>query len=277
MIDFSRLNILFMDESSRISLKGKYSTKLLTDTLIENWIGFEECSKCSRSDYCKYVEKFADNPKHLKEIKCGVVKDCIRNLVEVTFPILIKLNEKYIQYFLDGAFYYIKFINEAEFHIGWSADPGFFKYYSNSILLLGQICNLREYLNKVSFYWNEIPDFHINRPILFVEGETEKAFLDEMKKSRLSQFLRLQIESYEGKGNKKLKRIDSLLQDKLKYGYKLYISGDADGAKNVNFQSLVNSGVTNKGSSRKSVGKLMCIVLYRMASDKGERAFKRVE
>lgn len=108
LIDFSGFNILFVDEISRIPLNGKYSTKQLADILIENWIAFEDCSKCSRSDHCQYVEKFPDDAKHLKEIKCGVVKDCIRNLVEVTFPILIKLNEEYIQNFFDGAFYYIR-------------------------------------------------------------------------------------------------------------------------------------------------------------------------
>jgi hypothetical protein len=77
---------------------------------------------------------------------------------------------------------------------------------------------------------------------LLVEGWAEKAFLDKLRESHFSHFLDLLVECYDGKGNRRSKRIAMLLGRYVELGYTIYAQGDADGKPGEIFRALVEAG-----------------------------------
>ncbi len=227
----------------RIALNGDYSADSLADTFIDNWIPYFECHKCGRWDYCKYAQPYPENPHRSVDIKCGVARDSIKNFVKSTFPVLKELDSNRVQEYLDGAFYFFKFIYDAEQYIGICMDPGFSEYFGeHAPMIFGNFRRLRNMLNELGSSWKGIPEFRINCPVLFVEGLSEKRFLDEMRKSHSIWFLDLNVEVYGGKGNRRSKRIQMLLDKYIDLGYEIYAQGDADGENTDIFRHLIKSG-----------------------------------
>jgi len=231
----------------RVPLEGSYTADTLAGTFIETWIPYFECHKCGRWDYCKYAKPHPANPNRSIDIKCGVVIDCIRNFVRTSFEILEGLDKEKIQCYLDGAFYFYKFVYKAEGFIGLCMDSGFQEDYGEySPLLYGQMKHLRDNINALTSLLKDISPFRTSQPILFVEGYAEKEFLNELKKSHCSWFLYLNSEVYEGSGNKALKRIKMLLDKYKEQGYQIYIQGDADGNNTDIFQKLIKAGLISR-------------------------------
>lgn len=231
-----------------IDLEGEYSSESLTDKLIKEWIPYVECDrKCYRSDYCKYTQPSPYHQDRMTDIQCGVVVDSLKIFIKTTFHILESLREDRIQYYLDGAFYYSQFILNAEHMIGMCIDEDAVTDYGKyAPAIFGHTTRLRDDLNKLGSAFQHIPEFRSKKGVLFVEGWTEKAFLEKLKDSHSSWFLHLNIEVYHGTGNRRPKRIQMLLDNYRKQGYKVYIQGDADGKDSKIFNELVRKGSVEK-------------------------------
>jgi hypothetical protein len=228
---------------ARIQLEGEYTDKSLSEKLIEEWIPYFECHKCGRWDYCKYVQQSPWNPHRAKDIKCGVASDCIRNLIQSVFSEMQHMTQEQVQDFLDGAYYFYKFIYDAEQYTGMNMNSEFHQYYGElAPYIYSHVGYLRNDLNNMALRWKDIPNFKTKSPVLFVEGYGEKAFLDEMRKSHMSWFMDLNVEVYAGKGNRRSKRIQMLLEKYKEQGLIIYAQGDADGEYADVFRGLINSG-----------------------------------
>ena len=228
----------------KIELEGEYSPESLTDKLIKEWIPYVECDrKCYRSDYCKYTEPSPYHPDRLTDVQCGVVVNSLKIFIKTSFHILESLPKDRIQYYLDGAFYYSQFILNAEHMIGMCMDQNAIEDYGKyAPAIFGHTTKLRDDLNNLGSVFQHIPEFRSKKGVLFVEGRTEKAFLEKLKDSHSSWFLHLNIEVYNGTGNRRPKRIQMLLDNYQKQGYKVYIQGDADGKDSKIFNELVRKG-----------------------------------
>ncbi len=230
----------------RIPLDGEYTTDRLAEVMIENWVPFIECHrKCCRADSCKFAPK-----KKGEDIRCEVAVKVIRNFVHITSSILEGLNSIQIQKYLDGAFFLSRFIFEAEGTVGMCMDEDCVRYWDEMApILFGRLTRLRGNLNDLATNWKEIPELRATQHVLLVEGESERAFLDELRKSHSSWFLDLNIDVYGGKGNRRPGRIQMLLKRYICQGYTVYVVGDADGANTDIFERLVDSGLVKREST----------------------------
>lgn len=242
-MDLTGLSLLDAFGTDRIPLTGKYTHASLAKEMVKEWVPFFECHKCGRWDYCKYAKPHPANGNRSIDIQCGVAVRCIGNLVKWSFKKIQGAKHQEIQSFLDGAFHFSKFILRAEEYIGMNMDEGFHRYFGDSAhLVYSNIGHLRNHLIGVATHWSLIPYFSTKSAILFVEGYSEKAFLDEMKKSHLAWFLDIQVEVYGGKGNRKSKRIQMLWDKYQSQGVVVFVQGDADGNSENIFANLVSSG-----------------------------------
>lgn len=228
----------------RIPLDGDYSMESLADLLVEQWIPYFECHKCGRWDYCKFARKHPANTARSIDIKCGVAVDCLRNLVSAAYPLIEKMDRTHQQSFLDGAFHFYSFVYSSEQWIGMNMNKGFHEWFGElAPYLYSRVAPLRGHLDSLAFYWKDLPDFKTKSPVLFVEGYSEKAFLDELRKSHSSWFLDLVVEVYGGKGNRRSKRIHMLLERYKQQGFVVHAQGDADGKNTDIFRNLVGTGL----------------------------------
>ena len=86
--------------------------------MIENWLGYYECHKCGKWDYCKYAKKHPANPNRSIDIKCGIAIDFITNFINTTFSLLENLNEYQKQSYFNSAYYLTEFVLNTEQIIG---------------------------------------------------------------------------------------------------------------------------------------------------------------
>ncbi len=247
-MDLTGYKIIEYDGTHRRELTGAFNPNQLAALFIEEWIRYTECGRsCGRSDYCKYVQPYPDCPDRLKDIKCGVVVDVLTNLVRSTFDLLLNATPQQIQNYLDGAFYLSCFVYDAEQIIGMCMNQEVITWFGEYAPgAFGRAVHLREKLNLLGGALGELPAFHSQRAVLFVEGTSEKAFLNTLQESQLGWFLFLLVEEYGGKGSRRLKRIKMLLDKYKRQGYKLFMQGDADGRSTDIFQSLIKKGTIAK-------------------------------
>lgn len=241
VIDLSGLSIFDMDGIRRVSLQGEYTAESLGDKLVRQWIPYFECEHCGRSDYCKYTLPDKYLKGRLKDIKCGVIVDALKNYVQHTFHLLQSKSKDQLQCYLDGAFHIEQFLYSAEQTTGMLISKEFLKWAGEDIVpsVFGQTVHLREHLTKAARELQKIPEFSSRKAMLFVEGYTEKEFLDKLKESRLSWFSDLRVQVYAGKANKKPNRIEMLLEQCIADGYTVYIQGDGDGGSSDIFNALI--------------------------------------
>lgn len=227
-----------------ISLEGEFDRDSLAQKLIDEWVPYIDCErKCARSDYCKYTKPNPYHPDRLTDVKCGIGVDTLRNFINSTFPILENLSPENINNYLDGAFYLTQFVLIAEGTVGTCTNKNVIEWWdSYAPAVFGHVTRLRDELNKLGSVFQHIPEFRSVKGVLFVEGWTEKEFLEKLKESHSSWFLDLNIEVYDGSGNHKPKRIQMLLDNYVKLGYKIYIQGDADGKHSEIFNELIRKG-----------------------------------
>jgi len=246
-VNLDSLTIYDIYGIDRKPLSGEYDKDSLADLFIEEWIPYYECHKCGRSDYCKYTEIYPRNPHRMLDIKCGVVVDVLKNFVTSTFPKLETMQNLDKQSYLDGAFYLSQYVLESEGMIGMCMNSDFVNYFGDySPSLFGRITHLRDRLNLIGQSFKNIPDFHSNKGVLFVEGWSEKALFEKLRESHASWYTDLIVEVYDGKDNKRPKRIEMLLQKYVENGYVIYIQGDADGKSQGIFQSLIDKGLVKE-------------------------------
>lgn len=239
-IDLSHHTIFGIDGIERVELDGEFSVNGLARTLVEEWIPYFECQKCGRGDYCKYTQPNRYNPEVLDDIKCGVAAEAIGNFVKYTFPLLLKMESKQRQNYLDGLFYFFKFIYRAEQAIGMCIDKNMVEYWDNfAPIVFGHITHLRDLLNSMASQLRDIPEFHTKKGVLFVEGWSEKAFIDTLRESHLICLTDIIVEVYQGKGNRKSSKVQMLFDKYHEQSYTIYIQGDADGNQHDIFMDLV--------------------------------------
>ena len=227
----------------RTPLRGHVSPRQLADLFVESWIPYMECHKCGKSDYCRFAKPHPRNEHKKLEIKCGVAETAIRNFVDRTFEMARDLELPQRQAYLDGSFHLLQFILEAEQTIGNALSDGFLNWLGKSSpTYFGRITHLRDSLNSLGQCFRQIPELASQRSLLLVEGWAEKAFLDKLRESHSSWFLDLLVECYDGRGNRRSKRIAMLLDKYVELGYTIYAQGDADGNPGEIFKGLVDSG-----------------------------------
>ena len=247
-VELTGLEVFDIDGIKKIALNGDYDQDSLIELFEDTWIRYIECHNCGRSSCCKYVEKNPYNENKLAEIKCGVVIDVLKNFVSSTFEVFKEMSSEKRQDYLDGAYHLSQFVYESETMVGALMNSHFVKYYGRySPALFGQVTRLRGRLNSIAGSLKGIHDFNSSKGILFVEGWSEKALLDNLKKSGSYWFADLDIEVYDGKDNRRLRRISMLLDKYLSEGYTIYIQGDADGNALGIFQTQIQKGLIDKG------------------------------
>lgn len=237
-VDLTGYEIYDIYGVGRKELTGKYTKEALVELFCNEWVQPIECHKCGRVDYCKYPVQNPYNPDKKLDIPCGVVVNSIKTHVNSTFEILQKMDKKLIQRYLDGCFYFSQYIAESEMAIGMYIDDMVSYFGSYAPAMVGHVAKIRDTLNMMSREFNKIPEFRIDRGVLFVEGESEEAFLNKLKDSHSSWFLNLIVENYKGEGNSKPRRILMLLEDYKAKGYTVYLQGDADGKEPQKFNSV---------------------------------------
>ena len=228
----------------RTPIEGNFDARSLGDAFVRSWIPYMECHKCGKGTYCKFAQPHPYNSAKKREIQCGVAETALRNFVERTIALAGPLDNPSKQAYLDGAFFLTKFVLEAEQSIGSTINTSFLDWLKDSApVTFGRLTQIRDTLNSLAQCLSTLPGFHSGRSILLVEGWTEKAFLDKLKESHMGWFLDLLVECYDGKGNRRSKRIAMLLAKYRNIGYNIYAQGDADGKPEDIFKGLVDSGL----------------------------------
>ena len=247
-MDLSDYKIYDIYGIRNIPLQRDFDAHSLSQKLIDEWIPYIDCErKCHRSDYCKFTQPNLYHPDRLTDVKCGIGVNTLKNFVDCTFHILESLSPENVQNYLDGAYYLSQFVLHAEGAVGSCVERYMIEDYGEyAPAIFGHVTRLREELNKIGALFRHIPEFRSEKGVLFVEGWTEKAFLDKLRESHSSWFLNLNVEVYAGKGNRRPKRIQMLLEDYKKKGYRIYIQGDADGQHHDIFNELVRKGSVAK-------------------------------
>jgi len=248
-MDLTGCEMLTYDGVGRKKLKGRFSVEELATLFIEEWIPYTECRRsCGRSDYCKYVEPYPDCPDRLKDIKCGVAVEAMRNFVRGTFRLLKGLRRPKIPHYLDGAFYLCRVVHGAEQAIGLCVNEEVVRWFGESApSIYGHIARLRKEWDSLNRALRHISDFYSQTRVLFVEGKSEKLFVERLGKPGVQLLPDLEIEVYGGKGNRRPKVIKMLLDNYVHKGYKVYIEGDADGKNTDTFLSLVKNSKVDGG------------------------------
>lgn len=236
------LRDIYGDKIEKIS--GEYTADELGVYLTKMWVAYVECHQCSREDTCEFVQPHPHWKHRKKEIRCGVKSKFITNLINLVFSEFMDGDDNTHERLLSGIFYLSEFIFKAEHKIGMALSSDWLNYLegyaSNSIL---SIVHLRELLNNAAGDFAFIPSLYDKKPILLVEGESEKAFIDKLKESHLSWFSDLRVEVYGGNGNCHPRRIQMRLNKYIEDGYTCYMQGDKDGKELNVFNKLIKQGV----------------------------------
>jgi hypothetical protein len=184
--------------NQRLPLKGNFDARSLAELMISEWLPYFECHKCGRFDYCKFVQRLPNHPDMARDIKCGVVSSVLMLFVRSTFPIFQELKPEQRQMYLDAAFHLETFLFNAETFIGMYMNEDFVEEKSDiAAFYYGRgVVHLRDSLNNIAEKLREIPQFGSQRTIVFVEGWSEKAFLDKLRESGSYWFINLLIDVY---------------------------------------------------------------------------------
>lgn len=239
-INLTGYSILNAYGTERINFTGNYTKEKLIEFLSDNWVTWIECDrKCWRSEFCGFVKADPKRPGRTLEIRCEVGLRVIFHFIQNTFNILCELDKSKIQKYFDGLYHFYQFVFDSEMLIGGYLTEQSFKFMGQyAPASFSFIKNLRQHIDDYANIIQYIPELWINDSILFVEGQSEEAFLKRLKVTHYSDFLRLNTLSYAGRDNKRIKRIEMLLEDYRRRGYKIFIQGDADGNNQDIFREL---------------------------------------
>jgi hypothetical protein len=135
----------------------------------------------------------------------------------------------------------------SEQQIGWTIDDEWLKNLgAYGKTFLGNIVHLREKLTYAAQDLSYVPSLYRRKPILLVEGQSEKAFLDKLRESHNSWFTELRTEVYGGNGNAHPRRIQMRLDKYVEDGYTCYMQGDKDGKEKGSFDKLIKHKVVEE-------------------------------
>jgi hypothetical protein len=246
-IDYDKLYIFDIYANNKISLKKCKSGDNILKLMIANWIPYIECHKCGKWDYCKYVKVNSVNPNKAVDIKCGVAIDFLTNYIKNTFEKVKKLEINKLQSYLNSAYYLTQYVLHSEWQIGSFINNDYQEYLGNySPMIFGQTKRIREFLEKAHHEMKEVDFFHSKQSILFVEGNSEKIFLEGLKKTNLVNFDIL-VEDYGGEGRIRYAKVEHHFKSYESRGYTIYLQTDLDGkSENSNTQRIISSGLIDE-------------------------------
>jgi hypothetical protein len=234
-------NLYIIGFTNSIKLNDSYSEEEITTLMIENWIGYFECHKCGKWDYCKYAQKHPSNPDRSIDIQCGIAIDFITNFINTTFSLIEDLNEYQKQAYINSAYYLTEFVINTEQVIGRFTNKEHIEWrqeYAPS--LYGITTNyVDEYLKKAQKEMKNVPFFNSKRSVLFVEGDSEKIFADS--------FLDIEVVNYGGESGITYTKIEYTIKQYQEKGYKVYIQADKDGkTENQRINKLISKNLVEK-------------------------------
>ncbi|MEA2018804.1 MAG: hypothetical protein U9N59_10190, partial [Campylobacterota bacterium] len=201
-------NLHIIGLTDNIELNDSYTKEEIIDLMVENWIGYFECHKCGKWDYCKYAQKHPDNPNRSVDIQCGIAIDFITNFINTTFSLIEDLNDYQKQAYLNSAYYLTEFVINTEQVIGRFTNKEHIEGWENyAPSLYGVTTNyVDEFLKKAQKEMKNVPFFNSKRSVLFAEGESEEIFANF--------FSDIEVVNYGGEGN--------LTYSKIEYTIKQY-------------------------------------------------------
>jgi hypothetical protein len=208
--------------------------------MIENWLGYYECHKCGKWDYCKYAKKHPANPNRSIDIKCGIAIDFITNFINTTFSLLENLNEYQKQSYFNSAYYLTEFVLNTEQIIGRFTSKNHLEgwgEYAPSIYGINTNY-VDEFLKKAQKEMKNVPFLNSKRSVLFVEGESEEIFCNF--------FLDIEVVNYGGEGGLTYSKIEYTIKQYKEKGYKVYIQADKDGKENQKVKKIIDKELVDK-------------------------------
>lgn len=239
-VNVTDLTLIDIYDAARKPLSGNFTAETLSRLLVEEWVPFVECQQCGRSDYCRFAQPIPDSPGQFVEIRCGVTATALTNFITRTFDVFSNLSPEHRQDYLDAAFHYARYVHDSEQILGMHLSKRHLDYWSQfSPVVFGQVAKLRQSLEGLAGALSSIQQFRTGKGILLVEGASEVSFFDQLRQTHISWFIDLIVKQYKGRGNRRTNRLEMLLQHYVATGYKIYISGDADGGSTNIFDALI--------------------------------------
>ncbi|WP_350634403.1 hypothetical protein [Pseudoalteromonas sp. GW168-MNA-CIBAN-0100] len=221
-------------------IDGDFNEQSLSEHLIEYWVSYVECHHCPRGNTCKFAIPHHKWEWKKLEIQCGVKSEFIKNFVALTFDEYLEAENHVQERLLSATFYLSEYAMISEQQIGWTIDDEWLKNLGTyGKAFLGNIVHLREKLTYAAQDLSYIPNLYSRKPILLVEGQSEKAFIDKLRESHNSWFTDLRTEVYGGNGNAHPRRIQMRLDKYVEDGYTCYMQGDKDGNEKGSFERLI--------------------------------------
>jgi hypothetical protein len=228
-------------------IEGDFDVQSLSDYLIEYWVSYVECHHCPRGNTCKFAVPHPKWEWKKLEIQCGVKSEFIKNFVALTFDEYIGAGSDVQERLLSATFYLSEYAIMSEQQIGWTIDDAWLKNLGTyGKTFLGNIVHLREKLTYAAQDLSYVPNLYSRKPILLVEGQSEKAFIDKLRESHNSWFTDLRTEVYGGNGNAHPRRIQMRLDKYVEDGYTCYMQGDKDGKEKGSFEKLIKHKVVEE-------------------------------
>lgn len=242
--DVDGLQVMEIDCRKYATLSGRMDAHELAEFLVSQWVPYVECDECGRYHSCRFSTANPGVEAEYGEIRCGVTRTALYNLVTRTFGVFQGLSKTQRQDYLVGAFHYTRFVHDAEQMVGMQISDPHLDYWASYIpLVFGQLAGLRRHLDDFAEAMRSIPDFNTVRDVLLVEGWAEKVLFDRLRTSGISWFTRLRVETYEGRASRGPARLQLLINHFHETGYRVCISGDADGGALNVFDGLIGKGL----------------------------------
>jgi len=224
-------------------IDGKYDSNSLSEHLISCWVSYIECHHCPRENTCKFAKPHPKWGWKKLEIQCGVKSEFIKNFVALTFEEYVEVDSLTQEKLLSATYHLAEYVALSETQIGWAIDSEWlenFGEYGKSFLT--NIVHLRERLSQAAQDLSFLPNLYSKKPIILVEGQSEKAFLDKLRESHNIWFTDLRTEVYGGSGNAHPRRIQMRLDKYSEDGYVCFMQGDKDGKDKGSFEKLIKQG-----------------------------------
>jgi hypothetical protein len=251
-LKFKHHQIFEINGFSKINFNGEFNEIELTERLANEWIPYNDCSKCGKREFCKYSIENSQGKLDTESNQCEYAVNSLKNFILNTSKVVVNSDDIIKQEYLDSLYFFTKYVlkseqlnsilvnNEQFKHYGWNA-----KAYSSMII------PIRDILNELSAKLKGIPGLHQKTSILLLEGESEIAFINSTRGSgNVFRFDHFILDCYHGGGNKKEKRIKMLLDKYKEIGYSIYFQADRDGKENTtgyeSFFQYVKSGFLEK-------------------------------
>lgn len=228
-------------------IKGEFDRDTLAEFLISEWVSYVECHHCPRGDTCKHSVPHPKWDWKKKEILCGVKSDFIKNFVALTFDEYAGASKEQQENLLSATYHLTEYVIMSEQQIGWALEDNWLDNlgeYGKSFMT--NLVHLREKLTLAAQDLSHFPKLYHQKPILLVEGQSEKAFLDKLRESHNSWFMDLRTEVYGGNGNAHPRRIQMRLEKYVEDGYVCYMQGDKDGKDKGSFDKLIKQGTVEE-------------------------------